>query len=533
MNSDEILRLMEMLKPPWVEEFRDHQVAAIVDIVQAFETVNMVCLDGPTGAGKTLIGEMVRRVLGARSIYVCSDKSLQHQFLRDFPDASLMMGRANYTPTNSPHPDTTCADCDGVRNCSWCPSTEIENGKVVNRDCEYLNARDAAMANDLVVANSAYWLTEANGPGRFRGRELAIVDEAETIEQVLLGQAEVRLSKRQLADAGTRAPKKGVHLKTIQGWLEMEVLPGLQELFESSRDLGDKTGMDTYGGKLGTVRKMLRSLQEGEPWVRDYPGFGSFAMKPVMLDGIAQRSMWGHAEKFLFMSGTLIDSGALLWDLGWKYGYQEISLPMSFPVENRPINLLPVANMSKKMKEQGSWDVMVEGILEVLRRHPDEKVLIHTVNYELTKKVTDAITERPVYTYGSAGERDQAVDAFTRSTDPAVLVAPSLERGLDLPGDLCRVVIVAKAPFPYLKDPRTSARLNDTATGQTWYTIQTVRSMVQMTGRAVRSEEDHAVSYVLDAGATALVSKNRRLFPEWWLDATQTPYPPSSLLGRK
>ena len=101
-----------------------------------------------------------------------------------------------------------------------------------------------------------------------------------------------------------------------------------------------------------------------------------------------------------------------------------------------------------------------------------------------------------------------------------VLVAPSLTRGLDLPDDLCRVVIIIKAPFPYLGDPQVNKRLHRDQGGSLWYDIQTAREVAQMTGRAVRHDTDWAVTYILDATFVKNIWRRRKsLFPKYIRDA--------------
>ena len=165
---------------------------------------------------------------------------------------------------------------------------------------------------------------------------------------------------------------------------------------------------------------------------------------------------------------------------------------------------------------------MGQGIRGVLDRHPDDRVLVHTVSYKLAGAVVGELADadRPVYTYTSGSERDVAVAQY-RATPRAVLVASSLERGIDLADDDCRVQVVAKVPFPCLGDRQISARLNGPG-GQGWYNTQTVRTIVQMCGRGVRHSEDHASTYILDAGFLKVLKRNRSLFPEWWLEAVDT-----------
>lgn len=151
-------------------------------------------------------------------------------------------------------------------------------------------------------------------------------------------------------------------------------------------------------------------------------------------------------------------------------------------------------------------------------------MLVHTVSYDLTRKLELELKAKhglKVITYGAGKDRDAALQKY-KALKGAVLLAPSMERGIDLPDDLCRVQVIAKVPFPSLGDKQISARMHLPG-GQMWYTVQTVRDVVQMAGRAVRHKEDHATTYVLDRQfARNLWAKNRQLFPGWFREAVDT-----------
>jgi len=105
-----------------------------------------------------------------------------------------------------------------------------------------------------------------------------------------------------------------------------------------------------------------------------------------------------------------------------------------------------------------------------------------------------------------------------------VLFSHSMDRGVDLPGDMCSVVIIAKVPSPALGDKRVSARLHLPG-GEQWYAVQAVRKVVQMSGRHVRSDTDVGVTYILDAQFTTnLWRRNRGLFPAWWREAVDSSF---------
>lgn len=99
------------------------------------------------------------------------------------------------------------------------------------------------------------------------------------------------------------------------------------------------------------------------------------------------------------------------------------------------------------------------------------------------------------------------------------MFAPSMSRGVDLAGDKCRVQIIVKCPFPSLGDKQIKARMGLPG-GQQWYSVKTVRDIVQMTGRGVRSADDWCYTYILDKQFTRNVwGSNKLLFPGYFREA--------------
>ena len=50
-----------------------------------------------------------------------------------------------------------------------------------------------------------------------------------------------------------------------------------------------------------------------------------------------------------------------------------------------------------------------------------------------------------------------------------------------------------------------------------WYINNVVETMVQMTGRSIRSETDFAESYILDQTFEQFLRINGYRFPKWWI----------------
>jgi Rad3-related DNA helicase len=513
--------------------------------VEAYENgAQVVFLDAPTGSGKTLIAELARRELDTRALYICTTKGLQDQFLADFPYARVLKGRANY-PTELGPEEVTCRDCTGTP-CMWCDD---------RWSCPYQIAKNDAIAAEVAVLNTAYLLAEANGPKTSFGNDgkgraqFIIADECDKLEDSLMGHVEfATVGTRELEAIGKlTTPKKGSHKSTIARWLEEEYAP---RLFEVGLPLS-KMRHDIRQFRRG--QRYLRNAEEalwvakeykpmaveddgdgedvGSLWIRDYRTSDPerLILKPVVVDRYGSTKLWRHGRRWLLMSATIISPEEQAEALGLDQcgmRWESVVVPMTFPVENRPVIIAPVGKMTKRAMNDDPTIVsrVVQAVTAILWRHPGERVLVHTVSYvlarELKWELDKRVADRRVVTYANAAEREDAFDEYAR-TPGAVLLAPSMDRGFDFREDLARVVIIAKVPFPNLGDRQVSARLRlPERNGDWWYRVQTVRTIVQMTGRGVRGVDDHAVTYILDKEfGSNIYKKAKSLFPGWWREA--------------
>ena len=504
--------------PGKFETIFEHQATAVLEAADAFRAgFQVVFMDAPTGSGKSLIGELVRRQLGAKALYVCSSKGLQDQFVEDFTYGEVLKGRKNYEPQYAID-GVTCGDCQGA-DCMWCEEPQMAN-------CPYLIQRTRALRANLSIINYSYLLAEANGPGKFGGRDLVIADECDELEDELMGYVQFRVGPRTLSTLGVSAPKKGSHYETVSKWLVEELVPSVKTRV---RGLDPKI--------LNEARETTRLLQLADDaawvageladnWIRDNDA-GPLVLKPIRVDGYGGRFLWRHGKRWLCMSASIISSGVLAEELGWAGDYATVTVPMMFPVKNRPVYLTPVADMSR-----GKWEIdrLALAITNICARYPNDRVLVHTVSYKLAQELLGKLQlpNRRVLTYTTSDTRDAAFHSYSANNN-AVLLAPSMDRGYDFVGDLARVVIIAKVPFPSLGDKQISARLRAPSGGQ-WYRVKTVRTMVQMTGRGVRGIDDWAHSFILDSQFMKLWRENRGLFPQWWKDAVNTEFPVRDLL---
>lgn len=549
--------LLETL-PEKFSQIYPGQVTALQQVMAAFEECDMVVLDAPTGTGKTVLGECARRLLKApKTMYICHSKSLQDQFLADFDYAAVIKGRGNYPTEKYPErftPDQWSPDHLSAEDCTWSPGSTCDWCSEKRR-CPYEIAKNDAIDSDLAVANSSYFLAECNGPGKMRGRDLVIADEADTLEQAVMGHVSVEVSRRRMEKFGWDPPAKVTVTESWSEWLD-EKIPVVAEMLrkerEQARRLEERLGPGAssapsrgtraalmagrevryLAGLLEALSLVQQGLEKGQPWVYTgeggqqdrTPGAKAVSFKPSRVDMLTGNVLWPHGKKWLLMSATVISAQEMLDSLGWDKDYRLVRVPSTFPVENRRVYPVMIAPMSRKATDD-TKEKMGRALIEICKRHPDSRILVHCVSYHLAGYLAERLitagiagTQRPVITHKSSADKAAALGAYTQSPT-AVLLSPSMDRGVDLPGDLCRVQVICKIPFPNMGDRQVKARMYSPG-GQTWYTVQTVRTIVQMTGRAVRNQTDYATTYILDAQFQAMIwSKARRLLPSWWVEA--------------
>ncbi len=508
--------------PDWVRALRPAQKDAVQEVVGAFEQgVKFVVLSAPTGSGKSLVGELVRRALGIRGRYVCVDRGLQDQVLRDFPYAAVLKGRANYPTLDAPEryapPERlSCDDCTSnfrMKPCRWCSDKKM---------CPYRVAKRAAEGADLAVLNTAYLLAEANAGGAFSDGDLVIADECDRLEGALMTYVSVAVGARRLEEWSIDPLPGGSAPEPTAAWVDLVAAA-------AEKSIGALRARDPEASDLRTQRELraLRRLRAGLQRVQDeLPGGGwvtaqvrgAVEFKPVRVSADAGPALWRHADRWLLMSATVLSAQGMLADLGVEdpWSWAEVDLPSPFPRENRQVHLLGVADV---VRANSAAAVSIASALEkILEHHAADRVLVHTVSFRLQADLERLLRPSPRYVwYRGSLDRAEALRGYL-ARPGAVLFAPALERGLDLPDDMCRAIVVCKVPWPDLGDVQVAARTARPG-GSAWYRRQALRSLVQMTGRGVRHEADRCETYVLDCQADRIVKQGRGDLPVWWLES--------------
>lgn len=505
--------------------YRTGQKEALEAARDAFASgTRFVIIEAPTGSGKSAIAVALAQEAKA-SFIVTAQKVLQDQYIRDFPYVSLMKGRANYDCLVAPT-HAAAAPCVVGKRFPECEA------------CPYFTAKDEAIAADVTTMNYAYLLAELNYGGGFSRRDLLVLDEAHNIENQLMNFVKAEISEAQLQRAGVNL--------TIPPQLSDDVLfdfadEAVHELsrrvytltteVEAIRDTRNPAAIEKLRmlqGLENTKRNltvMLDSLAAGESeWVHHVSIDRSgrvLTFKPVDVAAFAEHSLFRFGKQVLMLSGTILDVPSFCQSLGLNPSeVTYIAVPSSFPPENRPIHLRPVAKLNR-FHLQKNLPILLEEIVRIARDHPDEKGIIHTHTYKISSYIQQHAprdVRTRFVTHDNAGERDSAVARHSSSNEPTILLTPSMTEGLDFAGDLARWQILCKVPYPFLGDPQIERR---TKRDQGWYEWLTSLAIVQAYGRAVRSEDDYATTYLLDSDFPRFLRRVRNRLPSWFTEALQ------------
>lgn len=511
-----------------------------LDIIQNIEDAiskgyKYIVLEAGTGTGKSAVATTLANIYGSAYILTMT-KQLQHQYSKEF-GFPIVKGRSNFSCLMGGS-ESTCdmGVCKTTVNSKkfFCPFSITKVPKLTstlafedsfgndiyyNSDnhCNYWEQKANAINSPITLMNYDYAILELNYVKHFGTRSLLILDEAHNIENKLMNSLELTLSNQRLEkDIKRKISKETLKDGSVEDWI-LE----LESLYESYQDVDLK---DLPMNKVDRIRrtisriKFLRDHLEHEPknWVIDSNEY-SVSFKPLRVNKYAKDNLLKYGDICIFMSATILSHKMFSKWLGLnpdEVYYIKVDSP--FPPEKRPIILDLVGKMSKnRIKKTAPKTIPI--INKILRKHNDEKGLIHSHSYKCSRFITQNIPNARLISHTSAN-RQRVLDYFEKDSDPLVLVSPSMSEGVDLPYDKCRFQIIYKVPFPYLGDKQINLRQKR---DKRWYAYKTVMTIMQAYGRGMRAEDDYCTTYVLDKDILMLFKSPlyRSLIPDFFKEA--------------
>ena len=236
--------------------------------------------------------------------------------------------------------------------------------------------------------------------------------------------------------------------------------------------------------------------------VTNVDGHLSVSFRCTKEDYMIYKYLLSRAPAKVLLSATIGGIDAYKENMGFRYlSNKEVEfeiIPSTFDFSKSPIHFLNKFKMSFREKET-SFQYLKKVIYSICEtKFGDQRGMIQTGSYAFAKQLyNDAPlnVKQRMLLYNGSREKTTCIKIHELS-DNTILVGPSLNEGIDLPGELCRFIIIMKVPYPSLADKLVKEKMK---LFPLWYNATTSNDIIQGIGRGVRFDGDWCVSYILDA----------------------------------
>ncbi len=492
----------------------------------------LAMVEAPVGIGKSALGIAYGELIGSMQTTVLTATiSLQEQYERDFNDMVVFKGRGNYECV-----DNALSAAEGV--CMSRPGHRC--------DSDYYVMRREVEGARRVAANYAVYLNHLFYSRLDRKPDLLVCDEGHRLLDILTQFETVKLD-------GGLAGKLGFSGLGSEGCGSLEdamlwaraVKSQVQEAMQDAIINGDKKA------KLwAQLYRQITGIQDaGEDYITLKTG-EVLEAAPLWPRKAAKR-LFGSARNVLIQSATLYGGHTLAELLGigpdlssaitgpirqqgevvmsGQYGagipsYSFYTVPSPFDSARWPTYFRPVVSLNKGSTDE-EWGRMAEVVHDYVHRYSSVKGVIHVAARNQVSRVTSNIqrccacrSRLLAPNHDSRGSRAEILNRFRRAPAGTWLCHYSVGEGEDFTGDLGRIQLIAKVPYPDLGDKLTRLRSEEPGMGRRMYAAMTLAKIAQTAGRVMRHSKDYGETVILDGSFRRLWQWHQDLAPAWFRD---------------
>lgn len=538
---------------------RDRQLDHVERILGAFldDDVRHLILSAPTGTGKSIIGAVVADAVhqikmpyqqSGASFLLTATNVLGQQYYdtfasdRDRNDTMFrfIKGANNYNCSAL----STDEEPQTAENCAVRIFQKSGMDAVIAEhcgSCEFFMNRQLRDKSRHLITNYSYYFTDRLASQLLAPRTLCVWDEAHLLNDLYTDHCAIEFSERSLKKCaqevtdhlslgGTDIFK---HLKMVTSHLAaakiddqsyMTYLRILADVYvmiseaaasEAERNVRNQTQYlklnrlaKRYGGLSG---KILDLLEHEYPHVFEYKpkdvksqqSDHEVTVKPIFVSRMFESLC--NAKHNLLMSATISDQYArrtLTLEPAEKT--RHIRLEPQFPPANKKVVFFkPMTLNYTTMKDEATVKKLCASAHQIVQHHTNlkERGIVLAPSFKIVQSIAGTLrnttTGVRIFEHQQGEKLVDWLNAFKDyDKGPAVLLTPSGFEGLDLPGDFSRYQIITKMPFGSLGDRRIRVIADSYPD---LYQLIALAKCVQGAGRSVRSLDDSATTYFLDA----------------------------------
>ena len=236
----------------------------------------------------------------------------------------------------------------------------------------------------------------------------------------------------------------------------------------------------------------------------DIEGRPTFCAASNRVPQLLHDALWCRHEPAILTSGTLTASGDFA-HTEQVMGLEEHSPLRHFHADS-PFNYRKncLLYFPKRRRHTGETTYLAEQITCLVAACHGHTLVLFT-SYRQMRNVYDALGGRLTFPVFQAGRgQNRSIQQFRQSGNGVLFAAGSCWEGIDFPGDMVSLLIIAKLPFP-IPDPvsdyerRQYPNLRDYINAEVIPEMQ--KKLRQGFGRAIRTEQDSCVVAILDERA--------------------------------
>ena len=524
------------------------QQKIVINELNKNENKKYIFLQCGTGTGKSAIAIDICKTLGYGYI-ITTTKQLQKQYDRDFHNESfaLVKGRNNYV----------CEYSDGELTCDCAPCL---TNKAIAKECDekeiecpYKEIMKKAAASSIFCCNYSYFLRKSR---KSSPRNVVVFDEAHNIENHLveLGSIEITPSEffnmylnksernqfdsylkkieNEFRDIAENDSMQQEYFRFLNEFYKKVVEPKWTELdsqFQYALKEAAKTKSYDMVKTLSKRNDFINRLKTKLEYVTDknwtnfvieiktnYKGKKGIYVTPLEVKELFYDIVYPTADKFIFMSATILDYETMAESLGLPIDKCcFINLESEFEPSRSPIvQICNIDTSYKNMNNPSLPDDIYKMIQKIIDHHANEKGIIHTGNSKITKMIYDKFKGNPRFLYRRDDITNQDIlNVHLNTSEPTILVSSSMIDGVDLYDDLSKFQIIVKIPYLNLGNKRVKIKAKR---NQNWYTLNLWYNIIQECGRSTRNEFDSSTTYVLDKNFSRefAAAKSRSILPQ-------------------
>ena len=426
--------------------------------------------------------------------------------------------------------------------CRICVPQSCPRDCFLREDCRYQQYLRDSMKPDIQICNHNYLLANASHrleerPLLLRQYQALVVDEAHKLPDAARQMYTETLSAQDMDELCfllQQAHFKGLSKRLRTAFLTLSIsctpsfsMPkrkisvsfsltpfrqaALNDCISHLQYIGSQPDMQHYlKYRLAETESLLRLFLLDVPTRILYLEFSAdgqptFCAASNRVPQLLRSALWNTREPTILTSGTLTAAGDFdhteqLLGLVAYTPLRHFRAESPFDYRKKCLLYIPARRAAAVHENQYLADQIVQ-LVAACHGH----ALVLFTSYRQMRNVYDALDGRLTFPVFQAGRgQNRSIQQFKQSGNGVLFAAGSCWEGIDFPGDMVSLLIIAKLPFPF-PDPVSDYERKQYPNLRDYINAEIIPEMQkklrQGFGRAIRTEQDSCVVAILDERA--------------------------------